>query len=246
MTARLWDRLLCAFFPRRCRYCGALIVPERAVCEACETALPRIAPPACPDCGHAKDDCVCKHKKQKFDAVCAPFYYTDAIRRAVHRLKFEGRTYLAESYGADIANAVRLHFAGRSFDAVAFVPFTKRQRRKRAYNPGKLLAEATAKALDVPCLPLLEKLYETETQHRLPASERTGNVFGVYEVAPDADVKNKRILLVDDIKTTGATLSECAKVLKLAGASSVHAAVFAIARRRKPGAQTPEKTQPGA
>ncbi len=228
------DRLLCAFFPRRCVYCGKLIVPERTVCADCECSLPRVAAPVCPYCGCAKADCTCKQKKLKFNAICAPFYYEDTIVRAVHRFKFEDKDFLARPFSREIALAVRRDFPEMSFDAVAFVPFTKRQARMRTFNPSELLARETAKALELPCAPFLEKLFETETQHNLSRTARTGNVFGVYEVKDPAAVQGKRILLVDDIKTTGATLSECAKVLKLAGAASVHAATFAVTRRKKP------------
>lgn len=229
----LFDRLLCAFFPRRCVYCGKLIVPERTVCEDCAANLPRIAAPVCPYCGYAKADCTCKQKKLKFDAICAPFYYEKAIERAVHRFKFEDKDFLARPFAQEIALAIHRDFAQQPFDVVTFIPFTKRQARSRAFNPSELLARETAKVLALPCVPLLEKLFETETQHRLSQAARTGNVFGVYEVKDAAAVQGKRVLLIDDIKTTGATLSECAKVLKLAGASSVHAAVFAVAKKKK-------------
>ena len=227
------DRLLCAFFPRRCAYCGKLIVPERTVCEECTANLPRITAPVCSFCGCAKADCTCKQKKLKFDAVCAPFYYEKSIERAVHRFKFEDKDFLARPFAQEIALAVHRDFAQQPFDVVTFIPFTRGQARSRAFNPSELLARETAKVLALPCVPLLEKLFETETQHHLSQTARTGNVFGVYEVKDAAAVQDKHILLVDDIKTTGATLSECAKVLKLAGASSVHAAVFAVAKKKK-------------
>ena len=170
---------------------------------------------------------------RKFDAVCAPFYYEKAIERAVHRFKFEDKDFLARPFAQEIASAVHRDFAQQPFDVVTFIPFTKRQARSRAFNPSELLARETAKVLALPCVPLLEKLFETETQHHLSQTARTGNVFGVYEVKDAAAVQDKHILLVDDIKTTGATLSECAKVLKLAGACSVHAAVFAVAKKKK-------------
>lgn len=230
---RWWDRLLCAFFPRRCVYCGAVIRPERTVCDRCVRELPRIVPPACPFCGHEKADCTCGRKKQKFKAICAPFYYENTIVKAVHRYKFEDRDFLAEAYARNMASAVRREFSDVSFDAVTFVPFTKKQMRTRAFNPSELLARHTAKELELPCETLLQKLYETEPQHRLTGDARTGNVFGVYEVAPDVSLDGKTVLLIDDIKTTGATLSECAKMLLLGGAKAVYCCTFAIARRKK-------------
>ena len=72
------DRLLSVFFPKRCKYCGELIVPEKDVCESCESSLPRILPPCCRFCGHSKEDCSCKQAKNEYSAVAAPFYYEGA------------------------------------------------------------------------------------------------------------------------------------------------------------------------
>ena len=102
---------------------------------------------------------------------------------------------------------------GQSFDGVAWVPMTKAKKRKRGYDQSELLAREAAKTLGLPCLPLLEKRKETETQHQL------SNVKNSYEARPEA--RGKALLLVDDIVTTGATLRECAKALYEAGAARV-------------------------
>lgn len=232
------DRALCAVFPRRCIYCGKVIVPERQICENCETNLPRITVPICPLCGHKKEDCTCKQKKHKFKAICAPFYYEEAIVQAIHRLKFESKDFLAEPFAADMAACVRREYADIAFDAVAFVPFTKRQMRLREWNPSETLAKALSEQLNLPLEPLLVKLFETKTQHNLEARARSGNVFGVFDVADANAVAGKTILLVDDIKTTGATLHECAKMLMLADAKAVYACVFAITKYKN---ETSEK-----
>lgn len=229
------DRALCTVFPRRCIYCGKVIVPERQICEDCETNLPHISAPICPLCGHTKSDCVCKQKKHKFKAICAPFYYEDAIVQAVHRLKFENKDFLAVPFASDMAECVRREYADIVFDAVTFVPFTKRQMRVREWNPSEALAQALSEELSLPLEPLLVKLFETKTQHNLEARERTGNVFGVFDVADVNAVAGKTVLLVDDIKTTGATLHECAKMLMLSSAKAVYACTFAVTKRKADG-----------
>lgn len=227
------DRALCAVFPRRCVYCGEVIVPERRICADCETNLPRIAAPICPFCGHEKADCVCKQKKHKYKAICAPFYYEDAIVQAIHRLKFENKDFLAAPFALDMAACVRRAYADVSFDTVTFVPFTKRQLRVREWNPSEALARELAEQLHLPLEALLVKLYETKTQHDLAAEARTGNVFGVFDVPDPHAVAGKTILLVDDIKTTGATLHECAKMLMLSDAKAVYACSLAITKHNK-------------
>lgn len=232
------DRALCAVFPRRCRYCGKVITPERQICEDCETNLPHIPVPVCPLCGHTKTDCTCKQKKHKYKSICAPFYYEDAIVQAIHRLKFENKDFLAEPFAADMAACIRREYADITFDSVTFVPFTKRQMRIREWNPSEALAKALAEHLGLPLEALLVKLYETKTQHTLASNMRTGNVFGVFDIADPNAVAGKTVLLVDDIKTTGATLSECAKMLMLADAKAVYACTFAITKRKTVGKKT--------
>lgn len=227
------DRLLCIVFPRRCAYCGEVILPEAHVCDACLKNLPRILPPVCPLCAHQKEDCRCKQKKQEYDGACAPFYYEDAVVKAVHRLKFENKDFTANTFALDMAAVVRQEYADITFDAVTFVPFTKKQMRRRAFNPAEVLAEALARALSLPKQNLLVKLYETRTQHLLKSSERAGNVLGVFSAVENVNLEGKTLLLVDDIKTTGATLSECAKMLKLAGAKEVVCCTFAATRLQK-------------
>lgn len=227
------DRALCAVFPRRCIYCGEVIVPERQICANCETNLPRIAAPICPLCGHEKADCTCKQKKHKYKAICAPFYYEDAIVQAIHRLKFESKDFLALPFALDMASCIRREYADIAFDAVTFVPFTKRQLHLREWNPSEMLARHLAETLNLPLETLLVKLFETKTQHNLEARARSGNVFGVFDVVDTNNVAGKIVLLVDDIKTTGATLHECAKMLMLADAKAVYACTFAITKHKK-------------
>lgn len=227
-----FDRLLCAVFPRRCVYCGAVIRPERLLCENCVQNLPRIVPPVCLLCGHEKADCTCKQKKHPYQGICAPFYYEDAIEKAVHRFKFQDKDFLAQPYARNMAAAVRREYTDIKFDVVTFVPFTKKQARLRTFNPSEILARNLANELQIPCEALLEKLFETKTQHNLKSSERVGNVFGVFELATGASVNGKTVLLADDIKTTGATLSECAKMLKLGGAEAVYCCTFAVTKHK--------------
>ncbi len=227
------DRVLCVFFPRRCMYCGALIIPERQICTDCETDLPHIVPPVCLLCGHAKADCTCRQKKHQYKAICAPFYYEDTIVQAVHRFKFENKEFLARPFARDMAECVRREYADIEFDAVTFVPFTKKQIRTRGWNPSETLARALAEELSLDCTPMLLKLYETKTQHTLERRARAGNVFGVFEAADEKLVQGKTILLVDDVKTTGATLHECAKMLMLSNAKAVYACTFAVTKHQK-------------
>lgn len=132
-----------------------------------------------------------------------------------------------------MANCVKSDFPRVNFDFICFVPFTKLQKIRRNFNQSELLAEHIAKLLEIPLKDVLIKLFETESQHKKSIRNRSGNVFGVYDVKENADVKGKTVLLVDDIKTTGATLNECAWILKIRGAKEVYCVTAALTGKEK-------------
>lgn len=226
------DRFLSVFFPKRCKYCGELIVPEKDVCESCENSLPRILSPCCPFCGHSKEDCSCKQAKSEYTAVAAPFYYEGAAKTAIHRLKFEGKDFVARTLAQDMAKTVKEQYGEKEFDIITFVPFSKAEKHDREFNQSELLAKCLGEELCLPCREMLVKLYDVPRQHTLPGNKRRGNVFGIFAAAEEFSyLDGKTILLADDIKTTGSTLSECAKMLKIAGAKEVCAVTAAIAKK---------------
>ena len=212
-NAGLGEWLLQLLFPARCLFCGALVPPEenhplRNVCEACEKErlqTPLLRRYSLPGAGEAGF------------SVFSAAAYEGGFRKTLYRFKFRGEKSLSKPLGKLLAETARQ--TGQSFDGVAWVPMTKAKKRKRGYDQSELLAREAAKTLGLPCLPLLEKRKETETQHQLPRRQRLSNVKNSYEARPEA--RGKALLLVDDIVTTGATLRECAKALYEAGAARV-------------------------
>ena len=169
----------------------------------------------------------------RFDGVTAPFYYEDGIETGILRLKLGGKPFLANHFAKDMAEFVCKDFKSVRFDYITFVPLTPFQKQNRAYNQSEVLANELGKRLNLPVKTVLEKLFENDTQHRASQNRRIGNVLGVYDVVENADVKDKIILLVDDIKTTGATLNECAKILKIRGAHKVYGVTVAMTGKYK-------------
>jgi len=224
------EAVLSVFFPRRCKYCGVVIKPKDELCKSCQNSLPRIEKPVCFKCGRSKTDCKCKAKSAYYDRIIAPFYYTAAIETAVSRFKFHHIAFLYKGYADDMALCVRESFEDTNYDLICFVPFSKRDNKKRPFNQSELLAVQISEALGVEMCDLLVRLYDTDTQHRLGSALRRGNVFGVYDVKDGCSVEGKSVLLVDDIKTTGSTLNECAKMLKIHGAQRVDCVSFAVAK----------------
>lgn len=226
---KLLKRLGTALFPTRCAFCGRVQPSEKTCCDSCEAALPRILPPVCPSCGMQKKDCRCRGAKHRFTRLTAPFYYEGIVRRGIWLFKFRGRPSAARRFGEEITRAVCREYAGIAFDGVTFVPLSKKGLRERGYDQARLIAEVTARQLHLPLLTGLVKCANIKTQHTLPLQERRGNVVGAYRYEGDS-LAGLRLLLIDDISTSGATLNECAKMLRLAGAKEVYAAAIALRR----------------
>lgn len=208
----LTTAILDLFFPPKCAFCGKIGV--HGACSACERALPRMDEPLREGAGFGK---------------CAvPLRYEGAVRDALLRFKFRGAQSVAEALGPILAQCAAEELGG-AFDVVTWAPVSDKRRKTRGYDQARLLAEAAAKVWDTAPVRLLRKRRDNPPQSGLGAPERRGNVIGVYEAVDMPRIQNARILLIDDIITTGSTLSECARVLKDAGAESIVCACVASA-----------------
>lgn len=238
-----YDRILWMFFTNRCRYCGELLGKDEILCKECSENLPVIKGEKCKYCGAEKSRCVCKKHKLGFDGITAPFYYDGNIKKCISRFKFGNKLVLGSILAEDMATSVKEDFGDKKFDFICFVPFSKLQKLKRNYNQSEILAENLAKELHIPLCNIMVKLFNTKTQHKMNSQARKGNVFGVYDVKNGANVKGKTILLVDDVKTSGSTLDDCAWILKIRGASEVYCVTAAIASFKKEEDKKEEKTE---
>ena len=158
----------------------------------------------------------------------APLWYQGLAREGLHRFKFRGVSSAAGPLGELLAQCAAEHFSG-AFDTVTWVPVSPRRLRQRGYDQARLLAESACRLWDTTPVPLLCKTVHNPAQSGLRESAaRRANVLGVYAPASPEQTAGKRILLVDDICTTGATLMECARVLREAGAEDVICAAVAL------------------
>jgi len=212
--------LLDLFFPQRCAGCRSRA--SDVLCGGCAENLPLLEPPLCARCGMPASFEVpacsgCRGVDLWFEGFRAPLRYEGVGREAVHALKYGGHAGVAERLAAPLL--ARVLPEGR-FDVVVPVPLHPSRLRRRGYNQAALLARALAGRIGVPFSDKLKAVRRTRDQVELTAAGRRENVRGAFEARGRV---RGRVLLVDDVLTTGATMSECARVLLEAGASGVYA-----------------------
>ena len=211
----LFQPLLDLFFPPRCVFCGALTDRSlSAPCPKCRDGPLWLKPEEAVRPGKSFSRCVCAG------------WYEGELRQSIRQFKFLNHPEYAKAYGPTLAKAVRFYLPG-AYDVITWMPVSPGRLRERGYDQARLLAEETAAALGTSAVPLLRKTAETKAQSSLnTGKERWSNVAGAYSVSDPEAVTGKRVLLIDDIITTGATLEEGAKALREAGAAQVVAAAF--------------------
>mgnify|MGYP001045342487 CR=1 FL=1 len=216
---RALDWLLDLLYPPKCVICRRLLARgEQDICPDCFESLPNFEGEK-PQVGGA-------------DGLSVTLFYEGAVRESFLRFKFSGRDFYADTYGKWMAGTI-CDKLGTGFDGICWVPVRKKRRRARGYDQSELLARVIAKKLSLPLVPALQKHAERGPQSQLKdAAQRRSNASGAFSVLPGADVSGKTLLLIDDIVTTGATLAECSRVLRTAGASDVVYAAFAAPRKQ--------------
>ncbi len=206
--------ILSLFYPDRCVFCRRPSDQSR-VCDECRSVLP---------------ETVGKQaiKKGEFFGLCvSPFYYIGIVRDSILKFKFSKRRTYANVYAKYCAPLIRAELAGK-FEVITWVPISRKRLRNRGYDQAELLAKAISKELGVSCVKMLRKIRNTPPQSTFKGiAERRANVSGAYKTVGNAVYK--RILLIDDIITTGATLSECARTLLMSQAENVVCCTVAMA-----------------
>ena len=215
---KLWIWVLDLLFPPKCPFCERVLEDPRApVCPACQPELPWL---------DEKDS----FRKVEFTSGCwSALEYRDAVRECVHRYKFTPIRARGAALGKLMAQCTQDHPEIRP-DVITWAPLSAKRRRKRGFDQAEELAWQMGRELSLPVQALLQKMWDTKQQSSLKETQaRRANVLGVYSLCPDADVKGKRVLLVDDVVTSGSTLSACAKVLVQAGVEEVWCVTLAQA-----------------
>lgn len=218
----LFKTVVSAFYPNVCAACGEIIPEGERFCDYCFCMLSRIdVDRLCTKCGVFKKHCICKNQVFHFDGITAPYCYSGVARRAMFKFKFRRKEYIGEFFARQMALCVKQSFKDIRFDNVVYVPAEKAKERRRGYNQSRVLAENLSEILKIPLLDdALLCHRKKHTQHSLELEYRFENVKGIYYT--NKALNGKSFLLVDDIKTSGATLDSCAKALYAAGADRVY------------------------
>ncbi len=214
-AASFLKSILSWLFPPKCVFCRSLIPPDlEGVCVYCKSTLRR--------------NTVTKIDGVLYCSGCAvPFIYTGLVRAAMLRYKFRGFRHYDACFGSLIAECARDRFIS-PFDLVTWVPVSDKRARRRGYDQAELLARAVSNSLGIPAAAALSKTIDNSAQSSIKgAGARRANVKGVYAPTSEFPAAGLRVLLIDDVITTGATISEAARTLLTAGAEEVCAGALA-------------------
>lgn len=202
-------------------------------CLICEQLLEKESFYICPQCQAQVEDHPKAKRKISFVAGwTALWYYTSGVRDSLLRYKFQNHFNHGTIYGRLLA--MKLLNQPEKYDLVSWVPVSTLRRWQRGYDQAELIAVSLAQELQLPLIPVLRKSRHTKRQSSLPdVAHRRANILGAYKARNPKRFQGKTILLIDDIITTGATVSECAKTLLVAGAKEVYCAAVAAPNDNK-------------
>src|SRR5437868_13691958 len=234
----LLEAAVSLLYPPICTLCGGKTRAGEYLCEQCEAKAMRIVAPFCQQCSEPFEGAIatvftcanCAHRTIYFDAAVAAYRSRGIVRQIIHDFKYGRQIHLRHLVTRWLTAALddpRLR--GRRFDVISPVPLHPARKRERGFNQASLLAELLNAQISIQSKPLLERIRYTTTQTALDRTERMENLHNAFRLRKNANVRGLRVLLIDDVLTTGSTLNECARILKGAGAISVHAATAARA-----------------
>ncbi len=226
------------FYPSLCAVCSEPVDQSEYLCAKCAQKAPRIKPPFCAKCSEPFPGAIsesfacanCSHRTLHFESAVCAYRSRGIVRKIVHEFKYGKQAHLQHPVADWLVETLddpRLQ--GRRFDVIVPVPLHPARQRERGFNQAELLAQLLSARAGVPFRTALQRIRYTTTQTAFDRTERMENLHDAFRLRKNADVRGSRVLLIDDILTTGSTLSECARVLKANGALSVHAATAARA-----------------
>jgi competence protein ComFC len=226
------------FYTALCAVCNAPVTRGNYVCEDCLDKAQRIVAPFCAKCSEPFSGAIegeftcanCANRTLEFDAAVSAYRSRGVVRFVILQFKYNRQLHLRHSVAEWLQEAMNdARLRDRDFDFIVPVPLHPARFRERGFNQAELLGKILAQRINVPLRRALERTRYTTTQTAFDRTERMENLRGAFRLRKKIGVRGLRVLLVDDILTTGSTLSECARVLREAGAPSVFAVTAARA-----------------
>ncbi|UCB51863.1 MAG: ComF family protein [Candidatus Zixiibacteriota bacterium] len=236
----LKDDILDFIYPQACPICRNSLKREEAdVCEECWKALALLPSPYCPYCASflENQDDITNHqcpnlsrpRDRRILAVRSLGTFDDHYQKLVHRLKYDKKIPLGRRLARKLGESIKQERSFPGCDMVIPVPLHRARHRARGLNQSEVLAEGISRVTDIPSgKNILRRKKNTKDQTYLNAQQRAENVKGAFVVTQPEKINSKRVILVDDVMTTGATLNECARVLLDSGAEDVFAVTLAV------------------
>lgn len=204
----------------RCKICAEVIPLEKEFCDKCSVEKIRVS---------EEQISSLIFSKNHFDNLTAPFVYDKPVDKCIQNLKYNNYKPAGFFLASEMAVVIERDFKNENPDFITCIPMSKSRKRKRIFNHGGVIAKRLSQDFGITFAPdLLKKIKNTKPQVNLNAKERKTNLIGAFSINKKYDIKNKSILICDDVITTGSTLEECAKALKDAGAERVICAVSAL------------------
>ncbi len=228
---RVIDSLSCVLFPEVCYFCGSLNDTEGSVvCSNCRSSVRSVVKPFCEICGlplaklnHFSDDLFCgscMSNAPAYDRARYGVYYENAVRSAITRFKFHASLFNVRPIAEFLIDAFNRHYADESIDVILPIPIHRKRLIERGFNQVITLSKKLSNSTGIPIeRTSLIKRKHTKPQVGLPRSKRILNLKNAFEVSKPEKISGKRVLIIDDVSTTGATVSEAAKAVRKAGAA---------------------------
>lgn len=229
-------RKICRFcadviYPNRCPCCDGFILWNEYVCPACEEKILIDTESLCIKCGKIKEECICA-SLPKYDEAVAISFYEEVTRKAVIAMKQSENTNFGYFAGEKLGLWIASRPEWKDADGIVYVPMSKMKKLARGYDQAEIIARAISQKTGIPILKnCIIKRRGFSEQHALSAEERAKNTESF--IPAGRDLEGMKLILCDDIITTGNTLSRCAEILKMCGAKTVYAAAAATVRRKR-------------
>lgn len=235
----MFEDISAVFFPPSCGFCDEPIHHRTSlICDACRDSLGAVPSPFCDTCGrpftaaalegsHVCGGCLSSpppYRKARFGVA-----HAGTVRRALIAFKYSGQIHRRPALGSVFIETFDRFFAAGDFDVIVPMPIHPRQLIQRGFNQVILLGATLSRHTRIPmCRTVLRKIKDTPPQVGLPRSQRLKNVKGSFGTTGNERIRDKRVLLIDDVSTTGSTISEASKTLMRSGAHSVEVMVLAL------------------